>query len=282
MAELKRKLQNTASHRSPTRNQHRLLMSLEELGVYHPDQAPVGFDNAAARADERRTALTARHQQNLERIIALALERSEQVTSFSQPEPDWLEHYLSLAESTSNLRMQELWARVLLAESQQPGSFSVRTLRLLAELTPYEATLLRRAKALTALERGTGRYKIILGYYHKPTLWRWLTLTRPNQLNLARSGLTYPDVLTLGELGILHQDAIESGPLPSGRSLQLTWGAHRLQMTPKEPGLILSYLKYTRLGEELCRLIPTTIQADYKEQLEQAFKLNFLLQSEFD
>lgn len=132
---------------TPCRSRSRLMQSLEELGLQLPSAGLPGIVGLEHRAQERQQVLHARHQANIERIVQLTLDRSDRITSITQPEADWLERFLELAEKSSNSRMQELWSRVLLMESQTPGSFSVRALKVLAELTPYEAVIFRKAKA---------------------------------------------------------------------------------------------------------------------------------------
>lgn len=49
-------------------------------------------------------------------------------------EPDWLNHFAGHAEKADSAKVRDLWARVLAGEVRRPGSFSLTTLRLLAEL----------------------------------------------------------------------------------------------------------------------------------------------------
>lgn len=47
---------------------------------------------------------------------------------------DWLNAFASYAEGATTERMQRLWARVAAGEARKPGSFSLASLRLVAEL----------------------------------------------------------------------------------------------------------------------------------------------------
>ena len=53
---------------------------------------------------------------------------------------DWLNHFASYAEKASSEGVRDLWARVLAGEIRQRGSFSLSSLRLLAELDQRMAT----------------------------------------------------------------------------------------------------------------------------------------------
>jgi|SRR5690554_2192771 len=265
---------------TPCRTRSRLIQSLEEFGFNLATGESKGFDNLALRAQDRQHALLARHQANLECIIQLTLERSDRVATITQPDSDWLEHFLELAARTSHARMQELWSRVLLMESQSPGSFSVRSLKVLAELTPYEAVVFRKAKAFTAYEKRVARHKIIIGYQQRPRFFKILFNSSMKQLNLSKCGLNYPDILNLVDLGILHADMIESGFLTVKKGIPLTLANQRVVLTPLTKDLVLTYFRFTPIGEELCRLINATFSEPYWEELEQSFAGKFLLHKE--
>ncbi|RUO40031.1 TIGR03899 family protein [Aliidiomarina taiwanensis] len=265
---------------TPCRSRSRLVQSLEAFGIHIPMHASEQSLSLASRYEQRQHALTLRHQENLERIIQRALDKSDKILSITRPDQDWLEHFLELAERTAHPRMQELWARVLLLESQSPSSFSIRTLRVLALLTPYEASVLRRAKSMTAFEKRTSRHKIIIGYQQKPRFLRAFSKKTAAQANIAKCGLNYPDILALVELGILHADLIETGLLTMRRAMQLSSGSQRISVTPLEKELVLTYFRYTPIGEELCRLIPSTQNEEYWQELEQALEPKFLLQQD--
>ncbi len=54
---------------------------------------------------------------------------------------DWLNYFEQYAEKASSARMHDLWARVLAGEIRKPQSFSLVTLRFLAELDKEMASL---------------------------------------------------------------------------------------------------------------------------------------------
>ncbi len=263
---------------TPCRSRSRLMQSLEEFGLQLMAPTAGGFLDLESRAIERQQVLVTRHQANLERIIQLTLERTDRITSITQPDPDWLEHFLHLAERTSHSRMQELWSRVLLMESQSPGSFSVRALKVLAEITPYEAVLFRKAKAFTAYEKRSARHKIVIGYQQRPRFFKLLISPTMRQVNLAKCGLNYPDILTLVDLGLVHADMIESGILQPKKALPLSLASERIILTPMVNDLVLTYFRFTPIGEELCKLINANFNQAYWEELEQTFNGKFLLQ----
>lgn len=66
---------------TPCRSRSRLMQSLEEFGLQLPSAHTAGFVALESRAHDRQQVLLARHQANLERIIQLTLERSDQLLS---------------------------------------------------------------------------------------------------------------------------------------------------------------------------------------------------------
>jgi len=60
--------------------------------------------------------------------------KSELESDAAEVDPDWLNHFGRHAEMASSEKVRDLWAKVLAGEVRQPGSFSLTTMRLLAEL----------------------------------------------------------------------------------------------------------------------------------------------------
>lgn len=90
-------------------------------------------------------------QTNLENILVLAAENlseAEAKTSSdpatTSPDPDWVTRYIAAAQEISNEEMQSAWAKVLAREVTKPGSFSLRTLEVLKNMTRSEALLFER------------------------------------------------------------------------------------------------------------------------------------------
>lgn len=107
----------------------------------------IPYDDAqlslAERAQSREQHQQARQQQNIEQITAHAAEdlTHEESVSESPVDPDWISTFFEAAKHVSNDEMQLIWARILSGEVKNPGSFSLRTLSLLRNLSTAEAKL---------------------------------------------------------------------------------------------------------------------------------------------
>lgn len=80
-----------------------------------------------------------RKQENVEGVAILALEDLRELPApDAEPNPDtdddWLNVFSRFAEDASSERMRTLFAKVLAGEIRKPGSFSLATMRFIAEL----------------------------------------------------------------------------------------------------------------------------------------------------
>lgn len=127
-------------------------------GVYKPYQirriasAKADADIIAAEAKIRVEALQRRamhrfleeealRQNNIEAITQMALPLLSKNAAPDKVEDDWIVNFFEKARSVSNEEMQALWAKVLSAQADQPGSFSRRTVNLVSDLDRSDAEL---------------------------------------------------------------------------------------------------------------------------------------------
>ena len=271
--------QSTSSGKGSTRrgsSRDQLIRGFHALGVDYR-QVIHSDSTLAERYEERRTHMARRAQKNLETIFKIALDYAPASTTHDNLDLDWLSIFIDHAQQISNASMQQLWARILAAESNKPGSFAVRTLKILHRLTTRDADVLTRAQSLTAYDLQHSSYKIITGYYRKPTIFTWVTLDHTAPLNIARAGLSYPDLLTLSDLGVLYPTAIESAELQTDANLALQFGNTRLQLQPKRRALVTTYYKYTAQGEELLRLLPAANHEPFMQLLTDYCSKDFVV-----
>lgn len=91
----------------------------------------------------------AKRQSNLERITQYAAEDfdgTEEMGS-DRPDSDWTARFFRIAEDITTEQMQTLWGKVLAGEVKRPGSFSLRTLDILKNISQKEAeTFVRVAR----------------------------------------------------------------------------------------------------------------------------------------
>jgi hypothetical protein len=65
-------------------------------------------------------------------------------------DPDWVARFFGSAQDVSNEDMQKLWARILAGEVVKPGTFSLRTLEVLKNLSQREAERFQEAASMVS------------------------------------------------------------------------------------------------------------------------------------
>lgn len=80
-------------------------------------------------------------QENIENITAKAIPHLSQDAQPDNIEKDWLTHFFDRSRLVSDDEMQSLWANVLAGQANKPGSFSKRTVELVATLDKTDAQL---------------------------------------------------------------------------------------------------------------------------------------------
>ncbi|MBL1378966.1 TIGR03899 family protein [Zobellella iuensis] len=245
------------------KNRKALLLSLAEqrglAGLLHGD-SPLSFGD---RFEIRRQLDEAARQKNLETIIQLAHRTSSDDVG-SEPDPDWLSHFLALAENIRHPAMQQFWASILAQEIVRPGHCSIQALHRLKQMTQKDALLLQRASAL-GCHFGDDNLRLLFGFQHK-TLLQGL---RQHKLSLGRHRLPYAGLLQLFELGLLHQAELESGELPAGLPLRLVFNGRQQALYPLKKGVRLLYYRFTTIGNELAALMAETAPEDYLHELSE-------------
>lgn len=95
------------------------------------------------RTKERIISQEINRQQNLEAIVDVACEIAENLpyVSSAPVDKDWINRFINYAQDISNEVIQILWSRILAGEVCKPGSFSLRTLHVLRNISQIEAEL---------------------------------------------------------------------------------------------------------------------------------------------
>lgn len=238
----------------------------------------INSDNTVlARAQKRQDLLLIKQQQNIETILAMAMDFCPDVASSKQPDTDWVEHFVALCGDTSNQSMQSLWAKILTGETLNPGTFSIKSLQTLKHMTQREADSLQKCVSLSGYNEKDDSHFILLGFYKKPSLFDLLRKGNKVSLNLGKTGISFPDILTLMDLNLLYRKEIESAVLKTGQELTLSFLSQKVTLKAKNSDLVLSYYKFTQTGDELSKFINYPVNKVYKQLLNSALESEFEL-----
>lgn len=253
------------------REQAQLREALEQFAVAANNELSL-----AQRTRQRLRRWEQLRQHNLESIAREAL--SYLAEGGKAPDTDWLAHFLELAAEIHSAPLRSLWARILVAESSRPGSFSLQTLQRLRQLTQRDASALRQALALRCRLGESGGLQILSGWGVPLPWWQALSQRRADtSLPLARYGLPPSTILALEELGLLFNEEFGAGPFHPDDEIPLTIGNQRWLLVPRKPGTRLTYLRFTAVGEELAQLIQTPSHSTYLHELSDVLAVAFEL-----
>ena len=212
----------------------------------------------------------AKKQANIEAITRQALPLLEDESKPENVEDDWIAHFFSEARIISNEEMQRLWSEVLAAEGNEPGSFSKRTVNLLADLDKFDAELFTRF---------CGFGWNIEGFELAKLKGRSITEKRPHLVPLiygnslgdyyaeiyTAHGVDYAALDHLSSLGLIRFNpefgywwygiSQQTRAFYFGKQVQLEFSKPNYpSRKPTEYGINAGHALLSRAGQELCRI----------------------------
>lgn len=232
----------------------------------------------ADRCEKRSRSSYFRKQQNLESIIQKSLSYCSGDEVSNRADQDWFYSFTELAENISNKTMQDLWAKILAGEISSPGSFSLKSLQAFKTMSLHDAKLLAKACKVAVQDQHKVGLRIISSASQTPGLLNIFSGPKQQQVHLANFGLNYTELMTLADNHLIFIQETETLPLNKGESLQFIYGGQALNLTPDANGSVLSFYKFTPIGNELAQLISDMTDDKYlptlKHSLEGIFSVN--------
>ena len=107
-------------------------------------KSDIEIDEVRYRAAQRFVEEETRKQLNMESIVEKAVQDVDANAQTEKVEDDWITNFFDKCRSVSDDEMQNLWARILSGEANSPGSFSRKTVNLVADLDKSSADLFQR------------------------------------------------------------------------------------------------------------------------------------------
>lgn len=207
------------------------------------------------RIDNRLDYQHHKRQENLERITSAAAAEltGETAVPDEKPDEDWVTRFFNTAQDISSAQMQELWGRILAGEIKQPGSYSLRTLGFVKNLTQGEAKILEMVGRF-ALKAANASF---IAIHDK----KWLesrAIYASHHFMLGELGLMYPTDLTLQ---LFRKPQQQTNALMSDDFLVL------IRRSPLTSQINLPIWKFTSIGEELLSLVSKVEDAGYLDSI---------------
>ncbi len=197
-----------------------------------------------------------KRQHNLENIISIAAIEmtNDESISDEKPDEDWILRFFSSAQDISSDQMQELWGRILAGETKSPGTFSLRTLDYIRNISKNDAELIEKVGRF-ALQR----HKDFLLAVHTE---KWLETQR---------GIYGEHLILLSELGVLYPNRLElnlfSNELQNEEFFINGKTKIIIKITSDKKKIVLPAWKFTLIGKELLNLISCKADDEYYDQV---------------
>ncbi len=213
----------------------------------------IEVEELRARAASRFMNEEMTKQENIESITQKAIPNLNDDASPEDIEDDWISNFFDKCRIVSDADMQELWARVLAGQGNNPGSFSRRTVNLLADLDKKDAELFA-GLCCFAWKIRNDAYPLVFDTDHEI---------------YQRSGITFDSLGQLEALGLIRFASIggfTTRNLP--RSVTVSYGSTAVLLTlpnASENDLTIGKVLLTQSGLDLFRVVKPTIVEGFFE-----------------
>jgi hypothetical protein len=219
-------------------------------------QIPNNEDRVKSRLDYQER----KRQKNIESITSVAAADLLDQSSLpdEKPDEDWVSRYFNSAQDVSSEQMQELWGRILSGEIKKPGSYSLKTLDFVKNLTKADAILLEHVAKLAVNYNGSS----------------FLVTADADWLRTHRE--IYPGHhFALGELGAMYPTDLNYDTFRENSSQEELFVSGKLILVAGR-GTITNKLglpiwKFTKVGQELLQLIAAEGDEAYLEKIGRFF-----------
>lgn len=145
------------------------------------------------RAKQRQLANLVREQANIEAVIDLAKNnlRLEESVSDEDVDEDWIARFFNIVKDVNSDEMKLIWGKILAGEVKKPGSFSLRTLETIKNLSKSDAELFEKIMPFIVVKNA-------------------LMFTPSNGELLKQYGITYSNLMKLNECGLIDSSGVVS------------------------------------------------------------------------
>lgn len=216
----------------------------------------------AARAEQRLLGDSIREQENLEKVFEVTANEIKQITDSSTEtvDDDWVVRFKNIAKDISSEEMQYIWGKILASEVEKPGSFSMRTLEIIRNLSKSEAAIFQ--KIIPFVIQLSNDYFVI-----------------SDEAITKKYGINYTDIMVLDECNLVELSEVSCNPMMKKGTIRNLITDSRLAIitgTSETPVKVsFSVYKLTNAGKELYQILSHSPNNDYfMDVSEHIFKAN--------
>lgn len=180
-------------------------------------------------------------QNNIENITRKALPTIKSTAQPKNIENDWIVDFFDKSRLISDNQMQELWAKILAGEANSPGSYTKRTIHLLASLDKYDAILFSKLCSFIWII-GT---PVPLIFDSQKEIY-------------GKNGIAFDSLKHLDSIGLISFEAL-SGYVRKGfgKTVKIAYGSRTITLEfpkEKENDLTIGHAIFTDVGLQLANI----------------------------
>lgn len=243
----------------------------------------VDLETLTTQVAARVTYQEAKRQRNLGRIVEEAQKALPESVSTEPVDSDWINRFFTSAQDISNEQMQHVWGRLLAGEVTIPGSFSLRALDCLRNLTSADASAFSLACQFALYDDAGSAF--LISPYPAPLSGLVVRVSGPRPIREQTSnfrqlyesrGLDYQRIQLLSELGLLRFAREEAcsfkSESPASFRASVRVGPRTLVVEKEDPetSLTMPSMSLTSVGCELFRLHTPAANPEFEVLLAQA------------
>lgn len=219
----------------------------------------------AYRAQQRQLTESIRQEQNLENVLGVAANEvrclDDSAVSDNPVDDDWITRLFQIVKDVNSEEMQFVWGKILAGEIEQPGSFSLRTLDVIRNITKQDAEVFQKIVPLVMQTAGS-------------------QFISSSSDILSQFGISYESILRLDECGLLNSSGMLSINLyvtnhKDASVYNKETLIHIIGTDAEEIKISFGVHALTRAGSELYKILDFTANNEYSSAFaEEIFKGN--------
>lgn len=215
---------------------------------------------AESRAESRLEFTERRRQHNIESITGVAASElaGETEVGTKRPDDDWIARFFTAAQDINSKQMQDLWGRILSGEIKKSGSYSLRTLDFIRNISSSEASLFERVGNLALRHSGSAFVCV--------DDKEWLSTER---------GIEEAHHFLLAELGIMYPTDLQLTTFMTEGSSETLFRMHDhlllIRRGQIKAPVQMQVWKFTGIGLEILPLLPERLDISYIERVAKLF-----------
>jgi hypothetical protein len=188
------------------------------------------------QAKERKDFVLINQEENLNSILLHTAKEIKNEESLSIPDDDWISRYFGYAQDISSEEMQFIWSRILSGEMKKPGSFSLKTLDVVRNLSKNDAELIQKAMTITLI---TGNIKFLCA----------------NEELTTKYGINYGHILQLIDCDLLNSAASSINCDKETKILDLNNGVLQAKIKTTDGNFRIPSHIFSGVGQEISNIV---------------------------